>query len=127
MTGSVLVLDLTVAVTVSLPDQQGDAKDFNVGGSMSWESFKDGHTVVKFNHYGTFYFISGNEEHCKKNQKLVVVVLSEMPMSQPAPAPTTSSEVPDSSSSSSPPSSSGASSPSGSSDMIPSSSSRGPP
>ncbi|CAM8906276.1 unnamed protein product [Rhodiola kirilowii] len=180
MAGSVLGLVLTVAVSVLLLAQQGDANDFKVGDSMYWEvppsdstelynnwaqknrfsvgdslvftydagkdsvlqvdekayhncktdsyiqSFKDGHTVVKLNHSGPFYFISGNEEHCKNNQKLVVVVLSERrvpssPSSQPAPAPT-SSEAPSSSSSSPPsPSASGASSPSGSSDMVPSS------
>ncbi|CAL9233959.1 unnamed protein product, partial [Arabidopsis halleri] len=26
--------------------------------------------------FGPFYFISGNEDHCKKGQKLIVVVLA---------------------------------------------------
>ncbi|WOG92067.1 hypothetical protein DCAR_0311324 [Daucus carota subsp. sativus] len=39
--------------------------------------FTDGHTVYKFNQSGPHYFISGNEEHCKKNEKLVVIVLAD--------------------------------------------------
>uniref|UniRef100_A0A7N0TY27 Phytocyanin domain-containing protein n=1 Tax=Kalanchoe fedtschenkoi TaxID=63787 RepID=A0A7N0TY27_KALFE len=180
MAGSVRALVLAVAVTVSLFALHCEAKDFIVGGSMSWEvppsdnrqlynqwaeknrfmigdslvftydagkdsvlqvdkdaydncktdshiqSYKDGHTVVKLNRSGPFYFISGNEENCKKNEKLVVVVLSERrksapPSPQPSPAP--SGEVPTSSppSPSAPGSSPPSPSPSGTSDMVPSS------
>ncbi|KDP39070.1 hypothetical protein JCGZ_00827 [Jatropha curcas] len=40
-------------------------------------SFNDGHTVFTFNRSGAFYFISGNKDHCLKNEKLVVVVLAD--------------------------------------------------
>ncbi|KAL8127260.1 early nodulin-like protein 9 [Apium graveolens] len=41
------------------------------------KKFTDGHTVYKFTQSGPHYFISGNEEHCHKNEKLVVVVLAD--------------------------------------------------
>ncbi|XVE80317.1 hypothetical protein DITRI_Ditri14bG0130000 [Diplodiscus trichospermus] len=40
-------------------------------------NYTDGHTVFSFNHSGPYYFISGNQEHCQKNKKLVVVVLAD--------------------------------------------------
>ena len=40
-------------------------------------NFTDGHTVFTFNRSGAFYFISGNEDNCKNNEKLVVVVLAD--------------------------------------------------
>ncbi|XP_051125681.1 early nodulin-like protein 3 [Andrographis paniculata] len=41
------------------------------------EKFIDGHTVFKLNQSGPFYFISGNGDNCRKNQKLVVVVMAD--------------------------------------------------
>ncbi|XWS51924.1 hypothetical protein CRYUN_Cryun11dG0023700 [Craigia yunnanensis] len=37
----------------------------------------DGHTVFSLSHSGPYYFISGNQDHCQKNEKLVVVVLAD--------------------------------------------------
>ncbi|KAF8414202.1 hypothetical protein HHK36_002202 [Tetracentron sinense] len=37
--------------------------------------FTDGHTSFKFNQSGPYYFISGIQENCNKNEKMVVVVL----------------------------------------------------
>ncbi|KAK1391817.1 early nodulin-like protein 3 [Heracleum sosnowskyi] len=66
--------------------------------------FTDGHSVYKFNQSGPHYFISGNEEHCHKNEKLVVVVLADRrnkysnsppPLeSNPSPPPTDSYSPP---------------------------------
>ncbi|XVF34063.1 hypothetical protein REPUB_Repub18cG0024400 [Reevesia pubescens] len=39
--------------------------------------YTDGHTVFSLSHSGPYYFISGNEENCQKNEKLVVVVLAD--------------------------------------------------
>ncbi|KAJ8532595.1 hypothetical protein K7X08_012518 [Anisodus acutangulus] len=41
------------------------------------EKYCDGHSVVKLNHSGTFYFISGAHDNCTKNQKLHVVVMAD--------------------------------------------------
>ncbi|XP_057950705.1 early nodulin-like protein 9 [Malania oleifera] len=41
------------------------------------EKHTDGHTMFTFNHSGPFYFISGNEENCMKNEKLEVIVLAD--------------------------------------------------
>lgn len=66
--------------------------------------FTDGHTVYKFNQSGPHYFISGNEEHCHKNEKLVVIVMADRrnkysnsppPLeSNPSPPPTESNSPP---------------------------------
>ncbi|KAG4166564.1 hypothetical protein ERO13_A13G140600v2 [Gossypium hirsutum] len=40
-------------------------------------SYTDGHTVFSLSHSGPYYFISGNKDNCKKNEKLVVVVLAD--------------------------------------------------
>lgn len=39
--------------------------------------YNDGHTVFTFNHSGLHYFISGVEDNCLKNEKMVVIVLAE--------------------------------------------------
>lgn len=41
------------------------------------DKFTDGHTVFKFNQSGPHYFISGVADHCRKNQKLLVVVMAD--------------------------------------------------
>ncbi|KAL0843641.1 hypothetical protein Bca101_016887 [Brassica carinata] len=38
--------------------------------------YKDGHTKIELNRSGPFYFISGEEGHCQRGEKLLVVVLS---------------------------------------------------
>ncbi|XP_010555761.1 PREDICTED: early nodulin-like protein 2 [Tarenaya hassleriana] len=40
------------------------------------KKMEDGESEFMFARSGPFYFISGNEDHCKKGQKLIVVVLS---------------------------------------------------
>ncbi|CAN0899932.1 Early nodulin-like protein 1 [Linum grandiflorum] len=62
-------------------------------------TYSDGHTVFTFNHSGAHYFISGNKDHCLKNQKVVIVVLADRSKSAayppspstppPSPAPAT--------------------------------------
>ncbi|KZV56422.1 early nodulin-like protein 3 [Dorcoceras hygrometricum] len=50
--------------------------------------YSDGHTVIKFNQSGPYYFISGVDDNCHKNEKLVVVVLADRSKhSPPSPAP----------------------------------------
>ena len=60
--------------------------------------YSDGHTVFTFKQSGAHYFISGNKDHCNKNEKLVVVVLADRsnrntngtansPLPPPSPAP----------------------------------------
>ncbi|KAF3784611.1 Early nodulin-like protein 1 [Nymphaea thermarum] len=61
-------------------------------------AFNDGRTTFTFNRSGSFYFISGAEDNCKKNEKLVVVVLSDRtkqtPTTSPATSPPTTSPSP---------------------------------
>lgn len=38
--------------------------------------YKDGHTKIELKRSGPFYFISGEEGHCQRGEKLRVVVLS---------------------------------------------------
>ncbi|XP_022735681.1 early nodulin-like protein 1 [Durio zibethinus] len=40
-------------------------------------NYTDGHSVFTLSHSGPFYFISGKQENCQKNEKLVVVVLAD--------------------------------------------------
>ncbi|XP_040990169.1 early nodulin-like protein 1 [Juglans microcarpa x Juglans regia] len=55
------------------------------------EKFSDGNTVVKLSQSGPFYFVSGNKDHCLKNEKFVVIVLADRSnqtrTGSPAPAP----------------------------------------
>ncbi|XVF70549.1 hypothetical protein PTKIN_Ptkin11bG0170500 [Pterospermum kingtungense] len=39
--------------------------------------YTDGSTVFQLSRSGPFYFISGNRDHCQKNEKLEVVVLAD--------------------------------------------------
>ncbi|XP_055823031.1 early nodulin-like protein 1 [Solanum dulcamara] len=41
------------------------------------EKYSDGHSVVKLNHSGPYYFISGVHDNCVKNQKLHLVVMAD--------------------------------------------------
>ncbi|KAI3673783.1 hypothetical protein L6452_39913 [Arctium lappa] len=52
----------------------------------------DGHTVIKLDKSGPHYFISGVSDHCKHNEKVMVVVMADRshkssPESPPSPAP----------------------------------------
>lgn len=52
--------------------------------------FEDGNTVLRFDRYGYFYFISGQPDHCNAGQKLVIRVMVqseevETPNSAPSP------------------------------------------
>ncbi|CAH8386419.1 unnamed protein product [Eruca vesicaria subsp. sativa] len=38
--------------------------------------YKDGHTKIELEKSGPYYFISGEEGHCQRGEKLLVVVLS---------------------------------------------------
>ncbi|XP_010509110.1 PREDICTED: early nodulin-like protein 3 [Camelina sativa] len=58
--------------------------------------FADGKTSFTLNHSGPYYFISGNKDNCKKNEKLVVIVMADRSgnnnttsssLPSPAPAP----------------------------------------
>ncbi|ANM70882.1 early nodulin-like protein 1 [Arabidopsis thaliana] len=40
------------------------------------KNFENGESVVTLDRSGAFYFISGNQDHCQKGQKLIVVVLA---------------------------------------------------
>ncbi|KAL2937801.1 Early nodulin-like protein 1, partial [Bienertia sinuspersici] len=56
---------------------------------------EEGESEFKFERSGPHYFISGDEDHCKKGQKLIIVVLAirhtKSTSSPPAPAPLISS------------------------------------
>ncbi|XP_071727204.1 early nodulin-like protein 9 [Rutidosis leptorrhynchoides] len=63
--------------------------------------YSDGHTMIKLNQSGPHYFISGIVDHCKHNEKIVIIVLADRTKhsSTPPPAPTptpapTSEEIP---------------------------------
>lgn len=53
--------------------------------------FADGHTIFEFEHFGYYYFISGQPGHCKSGQKMVIRVMArsdggdETPKSSPGP------------------------------------------
>ncbi|KMT00916.1 hypothetical protein BVRB_9g221860 [Beta vulgaris subsp. vulgaris] len=47
--------------------------------------FTDGNTTIKLEHSGLTYFISGNAEHCKSGQRLMVDVMSQHSPSVAAP------------------------------------------
>ncbi|RZS19660.1 hypothetical protein BHM03_00052117 [Ensete ventricosum] len=51
------------------------------------EKYDDGNTVVTFNRSGPFYFISGVEDNCLRNESVVVVVMADR--SNPSPSPST--------------------------------------
>ncbi|XP_006366038.1 early nodulin-like protein 3 [Solanum tuberosum] len=62
------------------------------------EKYSDGHSVVKFNHSGPYYFISGVHDNCVKNEKLYLVVMADrshhnQTASSPPPSPSVD-EVP---------------------------------
>lgn len=41
------------------------------------KKFSDGHTLFDLTQSGPYYFISGVAENCRKNEKLVVVVMAD--------------------------------------------------
>ncbi|KAL5797538.1 hypothetical protein ACOSQ2_002358 [Xanthoceras sorbifolium] len=66
------------------------------------QSLADGDSIFNFDHSGPYFFISGNADNCKKNQKLIVVVMAvrnkthhhQTPPS-PSPSPLPSPPSPD--------------------------------
>ncbi|KAJ8764813.1 hypothetical protein K2173_010278 [Erythroxylum novogranatense] len=48
------------------------------------KSLKDGDSIFKFNHPGPFFFISGNEDNCKKGQMVIIVVMAVRHKTSPA-------------------------------------------
>ncbi|KAK6934402.1 Phytocyanin domain [Dillenia turbinata] len=60
-----------------LPVNKDDYTNCNTATHNSTDTYKDGHTVIKFNQSGPYYFISGVKDHCLKGEKLVVVVLAD--------------------------------------------------
>lgn len=56
------------------------------------EKYSDGHTTFSFNHSGAFYFISGVQDNCKKNEKVAVVVMADRSGRSSAPSPSPSEE-----------------------------------
>ncbi|KVI02299.1 early nodulin-like protein 1 [Cynara cardunculus var. scolymus] len=56
--------------------------------------YSDGHTAVKLTQSGPHFFISGNVDHCKNNEKVMIVVMADRsnrssaaPSSPPSAAP----------------------------------------
>ncbi|KAG0485309.1 hypothetical protein HPP92_009185 [Vanilla planifolia] len=82
------------------PDQdsvlQVDKDAYNNCNTSSFISkFDDGNTVFTFTRSGSFYFISGFDNNCKRNESLVVVVMADRSktalgtnQSSPSPSPT---------------------------------------
>uniref|UniRef100_A0A803MLS0 Phytocyanin domain-containing protein n=2 Tax=Chenopodium quinoa TaxID=63459 RepID=A0A803MLS0_CHEQI len=63
--------------------------------SNATATYTDGNTVIKLERPGYIYFISGNEDHCRKGQRLIVDVIS--PHSPPvAPPPGSHGQPPES-------------------------------
>jgi hypothetical protein len=56
--------------------------------------YNDGYTKVRFDHSGPYYFISGENGHCEKGQKLTIVVMSQRGKSPTPAAPTAISPAP---------------------------------
>lgn len=52
--------------------------------------YSDGNTVFEFNRSGFFYFISGEPEHCRAGQKLIVRVMHHSEYHPPESAPSPS-------------------------------------
>ncbi|CAB4277733.1 unnamed protein product [Prunus armeniaca] len=56
--------------------------------------YTDGHTAIKFDQSGPFYFISGNKDNCLKNEKVVVIVLADRTnRNATAPSPSNSTDI----------------------------------
>lgn len=87
--------------------------------SSPTDRFSDGNTVFTLTRSGPFYFISGNQDNCKKDEKLHIVVLGNHNSSAPSPSPSPPAEAPSASSPPPPPSSDG--------DIAPASSTPPPP
>ncbi|KAG0487054.1 hypothetical protein HPP92_009149 [Vanilla planifolia] len=93
-------------VFVYQPDQdsvvQVDKDAYNNCNTSSFISkFDDGNTVFTFTRSGSFYFVSGFDNNCKRNESLVVVVMADRSktalgtnQSSPSPSPTPLTEAP---------------------------------
>ncbi|CAL0333818.1 unnamed protein product [Lupinus luteus] len=49
----------------------------NCNTDSPYAKFSDGHTIIKLNHSGPHFFISGNKDNCLKNEKVTVIVLAD--------------------------------------------------
>jgi hypothetical protein len=56
--------------------------------------YNEGYTKFRFDHSGPYYFISGENGHCEKGQKLTIVVMSQRGKSPTPAAPTAISPAP---------------------------------
>lgn len=56
--------------------------------------FKDGNTVINLERPGPAYFVSGDPDHCKKGQRLMVEVITLHPGSRSPPPPEAESPAP---------------------------------
>ncbi|PKA53527.1 Early nodulin-like protein 1 [Apostasia shenzhenica] len=55
-----------------------DSDAYNTCNTSSYiTKFDDGNTVFTFNNSGTFFFISGVDQNCIRNESLIVVVMAE--------------------------------------------------
>lgn len=80
---------------------QVNAEDYaNCVTSSPLAKFNDGNTVFMFDRSGPYYFISGVDKHCMKNQSMIVVVLADRSHdskhnpSLPPPSPTDDYDYP---------------------------------
>ncbi|KAJ0974729.1 hypothetical protein J5N97_016694 [Dioscorea zingiberensis] len=79
---------------------QVNEESYNSCNTRSYiKSYKDGNTVILLDRSGPFYFISGIQANCLKNESMVVVVISERTSSYNQ-SPPASNAAPSSSSSS---------------------------
>ncbi|KAK9077545.1 hypothetical protein SSX86_005882 [Deinandra increscens subsp. villosa] len=57
--------------------------------------YSDGHTMITLNQSGPHYFISGVVDHCKNNEKVVIIVLADRSKrSSDTPSPSPSETLP---------------------------------
>ncbi|KAI3755852.1 hypothetical protein L1987_55661 [Smallanthus sonchifolius] len=57
--------------------------------------YSDGHTMIKLNQSGPHYFISGVVDHCKHNEKVLIIVLADRSnRSSDTPSPSPSENTP---------------------------------
>ncbi|CAI9784091.1 unnamed protein product [Fraxinus pennsylvanica] len=59
----------------------------NCNTSNPMSKFEDGNTVFQFDRSGFFYFISGQSDHCKVGQKIIIRVMHPSEVESPGPAP----------------------------------------
>ncbi|GAV72312.1 Cu_bind_like domain-containing protein, partial [Cephalotus follicularis] len=58
------------------------------------KTMDDGDSKFKFDNSGLFFFISGKEDHCQKEQKLLIIVMTPKSPSDLTPSPSESISTP---------------------------------